>query len=154
MKFVKEDDRLDFPDSTFDIIINRHESFDINEVYRVLKRKGIFITQQIGGENDIDLSRRLIKDFKPQFSDNSLNMVIPTLEKLEFDILYRNELFTPIKFYDTGALVYFAKIIKWEFPNFSVDKCLSELIDIEKEIEEKGYLEGTEHRYIVVARKG
>jgi len=58
----------------------------------------------------------------------------------------------PIKFFDTGAFVYFAKIIEWEFPNFSVATHTQELLNIEKEIQEKGYLLGTEHRYLLVAQ--
>lgn len=49
--------------------------------------------------------------------------------------------------------MYFAKIIEWEFPNFSVDRSIDELIAIDRDIEEKGFIEGTEHRYVFVARK-
>ncbi len=153
VKFVAEDNKLEFPGSNFDIVLNRHETFDISEVHRVLKHKGIFITQQIGGENDIDLSKRIIKDFKPVFLDNRLDLVVPKLEKLGFEILFKHEVFTPIRFFDTGALVYFAKIIEWEFPNFSVESCLEELKEIDNEIVKNGFIEGTEHRYILIARK-
>lgn len=47
---LKPEDVLPYEDESMDIIINRHESYDIYEVYRVLKKGGIFITQQVGGE--------------------------------------------------------------------------------------------------------
>ena len=50
VKEVFNDNELPFEDDTFDIIINRHESFDIKEIKRILKVDGIFITQQVGGE--------------------------------------------------------------------------------------------------------
>ena len=153
VEFVEENNILNFKDDSFDMVLNRHESFKLEEVSRVLKTGGYFITQQIGGENDVDISRRLIKDFVPSFSDNTLKNTISKLKENDFEIIYSEESFTPIKFFETSALVYFAKIIEWEFPNFTVEKSLNELIEIDKEIEKKGYFVGTEHRYIVVARK-
>lgn len=42
------DNKLPFDNDVFDIIINRHSSFDLYEVNRVLKSGGYFITQQVG----------------------------------------------------------------------------------------------------------
>ncbi|MEK4197950.1 class I SAM-dependent methyltransferase [Cytobacillus sp. FSL K6-0265] len=42
------DDIIDYVDNSFDIIINRHESFNVKEIKRVLKPNGVFITQQVG----------------------------------------------------------------------------------------------------------
>ena len=40
---------LPFPDDSFDLVIDRHESYDLSEVRRVLKKNGFFVTQQVGG---------------------------------------------------------------------------------------------------------
>jgi ubiquinone/menaquinone biosynthesis C-methylase UbiE len=42
---------LGFPDSSFDLVTSRHCDFSPLEVYRVLKKDGYFLTQQVG-END------------------------------------------------------------------------------------------------------
>ena len=55
--------------------------------------------------------------------------------------------------YDVGAFVWFAHIIEWEFPNFSVDKCFERLLEMQKRIDDEGSIEGTIHRYLIVARK-
>ena len=39
---------LPFPDESFPLVINRHESFYPAEVKRILQRGGSFITQQVG----------------------------------------------------------------------------------------------------------
>ncbi len=52
-----------------------------------------------------------------------------------------------------GALVYFAKIIPWEFPEFSVDSCFDGLCKMERELQENRFIEGTEHRFVIAARK-
>lgn len=153
VKQVYEDDKLPFGDKSFDIIINRHESFDYSEVNRILKKGGYFITQQVGGENDYDLSYTLIDNFHPQFSNHTLKNNANGLKKHGFRILKSVEVFTPIYFYDVGALVYFAKIIKWEFPGFSVDTCFDNLCRLQRIIDTKGIIEGTEHRFLIVAQK-
>ena len=63
------------------------------------------------------------------------------------------EVFTPICFYDVGAFVWFARIIEWEFPGFSVDGCFDRLLEVQKTIERDGMIKGTTHRYLIVARK-
>ena len=50
---------IPFPDGSFDIILNRHGSFEAGELFRLLKKGGLFITQQVGGDNDRDLVERV-----------------------------------------------------------------------------------------------
>ncbi|NCD05800.1 MAG: class I SAM-dependent methyltransferase [Spirochaetia bacterium] len=152
VKFIKDDDKIEYEDNKFDIIINRHESFNVEEIKRVLKPQGLFITQQVGGLNDYDLSKRINPNFTPKFKENNLLEILSKFKAQGFQIIQENEIMNPVKFFDTGAFVYFAKIIEWEFPDFSVSTHTQELLNIEKEIQEKGYLLGTEHRYLLVAK--
>jgi len=148
-----DDNKLPFEDNTFNIIINRHESFDSAEVSRVLKKDSYFITQQVGGMNNNDLSKRLIENFVPLFPTHTLQNNIALLQKSGFEILKAEEAFTTIRFFDVGALVYFAKIIEWEFPGFSVDACFEKLCECQNEISKNRFIQGTEHRFIIAARK-
>lgn len=153
VKQVFDDGRLPFDADTFDVISNRHESFNIAEVKRILKSGGYFITQQVGGRNNRDLSQKLVDDFTPQFKDHDLKHNRELLLNEGFHILFEDEAFTQTQFYDLGALVYFAKIIEWEFPGFSVDSCFDNLCKVQTEWMENGYISGTEHRFITVAKK-
>lgn len=153
VKFVETDDKLNFTDSTFDIVINRHESYDPKEVRRVLKPSGMFITQQVGGRNNAELSQRLVGDNRQIDKTWDLKHAVGTLEETGFEVLNRQECFLQLKFLDVGAIVYFAKIIEWEFPGFSVERCFDELLELHKECKEKGYIESTEHRFLIVCRK-
>ena len=150
---VFEDAHLPFADETFDIIINRHESFDMGEVRRILKPGGLFITQQVGGENSVALASVLLPGFRGQYPDNTLANGVEAAQGAGFEILMQDEDFPITRFYDIGALVYFAKIIEWEFPGFSVESCFAELCDLQAELEKTGYVENREHRFIVVSRK-
>lgn len=53
--------RLPFPDESFDLIINRHGNFNPAETARLLKKGGIFITEQVGAENFFWLFRNDVK---------------------------------------------------------------------------------------------
>ena len=150
---VFDDAILPFENDGFDMIINRHEAFDAREIGRILKGGGHFVTQQVGGKNDMDLAMRLIDGLEPPFPQHTLENNVAALRAEHFEILRAEEVFTPIRFFDVGALVYFCKIIEWEFPGFSVEKYYDKLVRCQEEIEEKGYIEGTEHRFVIVAQQ-
>ncbi|GAU78447.1 class I SAM-dependent methyltransferase [Fusibacter sp. 3D3] len=154
VKYVEDDCNLPLVDNAFDIIINRHESFELREVYRTLKSGGLFITQQVGRLNNFEFSKQLLQaeNKKPKF-EHHLENEIKEAQQLGFEILSSDEQFPYLRFMDIGALVYFAKIIEWEFEDFSVDRCFDQLIKLHHEIEHKGYVESTEHRYLLVVQK-
>ncbi len=147
--------RLPFEDGTFDIMTNRHGDFDPVEIRRVLKTGGYFVTQQVGGDNDRDLVEMVLPGAHPLFEGQELFLGSrkKAFEDAGFEILESGEVFTPIRFYDVGAFVWFARVIEWEFVDFSVDRCLDRLLDLQKKIERDGVIEGTTHRYMITARK-
>jgi ubiquinone/menaquinone biosynthesis C-methylase UbiE len=57
--FVKDHNKLAFKDNSFGLIINRHEDFEPGELRRILIDGGIFVTQQVGGKNNININRFL-----------------------------------------------------------------------------------------------
>lgn len=142
---------LPFEDGRFDRVINRHEDFRAGEVLRVLKPGGRFVTQQVGGSNCIDLRKRL--GFEPPHSDHDLAHNVDALRRAGFEILRAEERFGRSRFYDTGALVFHARVIEWEYPGFSVDRCWEALLEIQREIERCGFITATEHRFLIVAQK-
>lgn len=101
-------------------------------------------------KNNEILSKALIKNFKPSFLGNTLDNIVKELEKNNFKVLYGQEYFPYLRFKEAGAIVYFAKIIEWEFPDFSVENCFEKLYKLNKEVEAKGYIESIEHRFIIV----
>ena len=144
---------IPFDDASFDLIINRHGAFDAHELYRLLKNNGIFITEQVGGENDRDLVEMVLPGTKIPFPHLNLKEQRKVFEKAGFEILKAEEAFRPITFYDVGAFIWFARIIEWEFPDFSVDRCFEKLLKMHKVIEANGKITGTIHRFLIVAKK-
>ena len=145
---------LPFGDAQFDIVINRHGDFNAEEIYRVLKPGGLFITQQVGAENDRELVKLLCGETEVPFPEQYLKITAKKFEKAGFAILQGEECFRPIRFFDVGALVWFARIIQWEFPGFSVDTHLDNLLKAQNMLEETGSIDASIHRFLLVARKG
>ena len=142
-----------FDDNSFEIIINRHGDLDPSEIRRMLKPGGFFVTQQVGSENDRELVDAVLPGVEKSFPHNNLKEQREVFEKAGFDILMADEAFCPIRFFDVGAFVWFARIIEWEFPGFSIEKCFDRLLQLQRIIEKDGKIEGTAHRFLIVARK-
>jgi hypothetical protein len=150
---ILDDDTIPYGDEEFDIVLNRHESFSAEEVFRVLKAGGIFITQQVGGENNRSLSELLIDGFSPSFPQHNLVANLSLLQNAGFAVTQSGEYYPKLAFSDVGAVVYFSKIIEWEFPGFSVQKCFDALLGLQKIIEEQNYIESRAHRFFLVCKK-
>ena len=145
---------LPFDDQSFDMVLDRHGDFDAQEIFRVLKSGGLFITQQVGAENDRELVDLLLPESVAlPFPEQYLDVTRDKFCQAGFKIIDGQEVFRPIRFYDVGALVWFARIIEWEFPGFSVDRCLKQLMEVQRQIESNGSVEGRIHRFMMMARK-
>lgn len=144
---------LPFEDCLFDMVIDRHGDFNAGEIHRVLKKGGIFITEQVGADNDRELVELLLGETELPFPEQFLDIADKKFRDEGFEILKGQECFRPIRFFDTGALVWFAHIIEWEFPDFSVEKCKSRLFRAQELLEQNGCIEGKMHRFLLVARK-
>ncbi|MCO7124568.1 class I SAM-dependent methyltransferase [Sporolactobacillus shoreicorticis] len=139
-------------DNMFDLIINQHAGMNISDIKRTLKPNGLFITKQVGADNNDTLSKRLIPEYQRPYPHNTLKQVVEDLKQADFQIEQQLEYFPYLRFYDVGAIVYYATIISWEFPGFSVERCFDTLYLLHKQIERQGYVQTNEHRFLIVAQ--
>ena len=145
--------KLPYPDACFDTVIDRHGDYNPAEICRVLKTGGVFLTQQVGAENDRELVELLCGKLPLPFPEQYGERAVEKFRGAGFSVLRLEECFRPIRFYDVGALVWFARVIPWEFPDFSVDTHLENLLKAQLVLEERGCVEGRTHRFLLVARK-
>ena len=144
---------LPFESESFDMVIDRHGDFNPAEIYRVLKKGGIFITQQVGAENDRELVELLCGETELPFPEQYADKIAAQFRAAGFSVLRREECFCSIRFSDVAALVWFARILPWEFPGFSVDTHLENLFRAQEILEKTGYIAGNVHRILLVAHK-
>lgn len=96
---------LPFKDRSFDLVLNRHGAINAKEIHRVLKKDGIFFTQQVDAtKNLVDLIT--IFEEKPKWIFNNLKYRQRELEKLDFKVIKSKERKGKILFRDVGAIVY------------------------------------------------
>ena len=87
------------------------------------------------------------------FPEQYLHIAEEKLRQAGFKILEGKECHRPYDFFDVGALVWFARIIQWEFPDFSVDTHLDQLFAAQTLLETQGHIHATTHRYFIIAQK-
>ncbi len=148
-----ENDVLKFADDYFDLIINRHESYSVEEVKRVIKNDGFFITQQVGSENCLGINRALGVKVDMGLGTWNLDFAKQQLKKNRFKLIKSFEEFPKLRFYDIGALIYYLKAVPWQVDNFTVESFKPKLKEIHKVIQSNNYFEVSEHRFFIVAGK-
>ena len=107
----------------------------------------------MGEDNDRELVELVLPGLKKPYGGWSMAPVAENLKSAGFAVEKQDEAFAPIRFFDTGALVWFARIIQWEFPGFSVDACFDRLLAVDEIIRQKGEVAGRAHRFFLKARK-
>ena len=151
---VKEDERLPFEDDFFDMVINRHESFAAEEVWRVLQPGGRFVTEQVGAKIHLRLNELLQDQVLYPYADWVLEKAVGELEACGFEILEQREEYPETVFLDIGAIVYYLRAIPWQIPGFSVAAYRERLWAVYELIREEGGLVVFSHLFYVEARKG
>jgi len=157
---IDDDQHLPFVDEQFDLVINRHASYDAHEVLRILKPGQRFITQQVGDQTNCKLHELFGYKPKDTFYPGAeqkhawnLAYAVRELQDAGWQIIEQEEDFFTTRYYDVGAIVYYLKAIPWEIPDFSVEKYFDKLLEIDQLIERDGYVDVLFHQFFIVARK-
>ena len=145
------EDRLPVEGLRFDLVINRHESYSAREVRGVLKPGGRFVTQQVGGRDNVRLNRLLQAPAEGEFGAWTLDAAARQLEEAGFRIVDRREEFPETVVADIGAVVYYLKAIPWQIPDFTVEKYYEALTALHDQIRADGCLVLTSHRFFIEA---
>jgi SAM-dependent methyltransferase len=110
--------RLPLPDSSFHLVVSRHEAFVAAEVARVLSPGGRFLTQQLGS-GGADFAR-LLGSPTPRLETFKLELAVRQLEDAGFQVLSSSEGEERLSFRDVGALAWYLKAVPWTVPGFDL----------------------------------
>ena len=140
-------------DASLDLVLNRHGSYSEEELLRLLKPGGIFLTEQVGGRNAIRLNELLQDKVEFEYSYWTKDLIARRITDVGFELLTAKEEFPLAEFADIGAVEFYLRIITWQVAGFSVDKYRDKLLTIHQDILAHGPLQVHDHRILVEARK-
>jgi SAM-dependent methyltransferase len=144
---------IPLPDSSLDLVLNRHGGYSEGELLRLLRPGSILLTQQVGGQNCIRLNELIQDKVEFEYSYWTKDYITRRLKDAGFELLTIQEEFPLAEFVDIGAVVFCLRIISWQIADFSVDKYRDKLYAIHENILANGPLKVREHRILVEARK-
>jgi SAM-dependent methyltransferase len=146
-----DDALLPFADEEFDLVLNRHSSFNAAEVARILAPGGIFLTQQVHGLWAQDLL--VAFGAKPEWPHETPAYHTPRLEAAGLTITTAQEWSGRLAFADVGAIVYYLKAVPWLVPGFSVETHLDRLLKLQEHLDTGQSLIFEARKYLLEARK-
>jgi SAM-dependent methyltransferase len=152
---VLDDDRPAFPfaDAAFDLVTSRHPVQTWwEEIARVLRPGGTFLSQQIGPHSVGELAEFMTgprpagSPRDPQIAGESAEAVGLRVEDLRAERLRT-------AFDDVGAVVYFLRLVVWIVPGFTVDRYRDRLLALHEHIERNGPFVAHASRFLIEAKR-
>jgi SAM-dependent methyltransferase len=150
---VAQDDRLPFPDDAFDLVTSRHPVATWwEEIARVLRPGGTYLSQQVGPDSVRELSESMLGPLPPSSTrDPELARVNAQTAGLIVRDLREERLQTV--FNDVGAVVYFLRLVIWIVPGFTVAGYRDKLLALHEQIQRSGPFVTHATRFLMEARK-
>ncbi len=143
--------RLPFDAETFDLVTNRHESFEARDVARVLRPHGTFVTQQIDSRAFDDIYDAL-ELTPPGAPESWLPLAEQQTRTAGLTALASHAGAERIFFNDVGALVYYLKAVTWAVLGFDVDDCRPALERLHERLQTEPLLV-RQRRFLLIATK-
>ncbi len=142
---------LPFRTGTLNMVVDQHESFVAEEVCRVLKRGGVFLTQQVGSANFPELNEFLGAPKAEAVWD--LRVAQRQIDEAGLCATTGQEASLESHFRDIGAVVFLLLAVPWQLEGFSVKGYLNELKELHRFIARTGSFRVTTQRFYVKSFK-
>ncbi len=148
-----QDDRLPFASHAFDLITSRHPIDTYwNEIARLLRPGGAYLSQQVGPHSVRELSEFMMGPLPPSSTrDPELARRNAASAGLVVNDLRQERLRTV--FYDVGAVVYFLRLVIWIVPGFTVERNRARLRALHEQIQSTGPFVAHATRFLIEATK-
>ncbi len=141
---------MPFRDATFDLVTSRHPvATDWDEVARVLRPGGRYLSQQIGAGSNRELSEAMMGPLPPPRANDAG----PAATAAGLEVLEVRAESLRAEFYDIAAVAHFLRKVIWTVPDFTVEKYRDRLRAVHEEITVKGMFVSYAKRVLIEARK-
>lgn len=145
-------DEVPVPASSVDLVVSRHPvSTPWDEIARVLRPGGTYLSQEVGPGSVRELTAAMIGPFESEGREPEVARAHAEAAGLNVTRLESASL--PMTFHDIAAVVVFLRKVIWIVPDFTVDAYLPQLRALHDRIEAEGPFTATSERFLIECRK-
>ncbi|SCG50343.1 class I SAM-dependent methyltransferase [Micromonospora halophytica] len=143
---------LPFRDGTFELVTSRHP-IDTwwDEIARVLRPGGTYLSQQIGPGTMRELSEAILGPLPPATGRHPAHAVAAA-EAAGLTVVRLEEATLRAVFHDVGAVVWFLRKVVWTVPDFDVERYRPQLATLHERIRAEGPFVAHARRFLIEAR--
>ncbi|MDG4801188.1 class I SAM-dependent methyltransferase [Micromonospora sp. WMMD980] len=150
---VGERPPLPFRDAAFDLVVSRHPVHTWwDEVARVLRPGGSYLSQQIGPGTVRELSEAVLGPLPPP-EHRHPEHAVAAAEAAGLTVVDLRSATLRTVFHDIGAVVWFLRKVVWTVPGFTVDGHRAALRRLDERIRAEGRFVAHARRFLIEARR-
>jgi SAM-dependent methyltransferase len=127
---AERDPRMPFPDARFEVVLDRHEAYDVREVARVLSSGGVFLTQQVDGRDLAELNE--LFDVPVAYSHVTLESFVADASTAGLEVDLARDWSGLMRVVDVDTLVAYLGMTPWTVEGFSVDRHADVLLGLHR----------------------
>ncbi|MFG3602946.1 class I SAM-dependent methyltransferase [Micromonospora chersina] len=144
---------LPFRDASFDLVVSRHPVDTWwDEIARVLRPGGGYLSQQIGAGTVRELSEAVLGPLPPPAGRHP-EQAVAAAEAAGLTVVDLRTATLRTVFHDVGAVVWFLRKVVWTVPGFTVDRYRAELRRLHERIRPEGPFVAHAQRFLIEARR-
>ena len=144
---------LPFRDAVFDLVVSRHPVCTLwDEIARVLRPGGTFLSQQIGAGTNRELSEAMLGPL-PAPDPRHPERLAADARAAGLTVLDVRAEKLRAEYFDVAAVTYFLRKVVWTVPGFGVDRYLPQLRAVHDRIQADGPFVSFARRVLIEARK-
>jgi hypothetical protein len=144
---------LPLRDDAFELVTSRHPVATWwDEIARVLRPGGTYLSQQVGPDSLRELAEYLMGPL-PAGSARDPDAAVTAAEHAGLVVTDLRVERPRTEFYDIGSVVYFLRLVVWIVPDFSVPRYRDRLRALHEHIVRDGCFATTASRFLIEASK-
>ena len=151
---TKPDASLPFPDASFGLVTSRHPVRpNWPEIRRVLEPGGHYLAQHVGPASAFELIEHFLGPKSDQRQARDPEREIAEARAVGLNLVDLRTARCRMEFHDVGAIVWTLRKCVWWVPDFTVDRYLDRLRELDRLIRRQGSFVAHSTRHLIEMRR-